>query len=75
MSKKSTVCTNCEGTGNRNRSDIDSSPQDCPHCGGTGLQDEGVVHDTDLMDKLDDTLDKCNDILCKCNDIFEKVSE
>lgn len=68
MSKKSTVCTNCEGTGKRRFSDSSSSTEDCSHCGGTGLQDEGEVHDSDLMSKLDD-------ILNKCNDIFQKVSE
>lgn len=54
MSKKSTVCTNCEGTGNRNRSDADPSPMDCPHCDGTGLEDEGEVHDSDLLGKVND---------------------
>lgn len=67
MSKKSALCVNCGGTGRKLVSDSGSETKDCPRCTGTGLQNGGEVHDSDMMDKLDDILDKCKDIFEKLN--------
>lgn len=70
MSSRSTICTNCEGTGNKSRSDSDPSPVDCSHCEGTGLHYDGVVHDSDIQGKLDDLKEKVDEIF----DIVEALS-
>lgn len=56
------LCHACRGVGTVPASDIDSSPEPCSPCGGTGYEGWGEVDSTDLEDKLTDIKEKVDEI-------------